>query len=124
MKTPMPMVEMTFEEMTEWFRKYNKTKPPVESVKGYIVFASASYSQFYTVKSRTYCVYSDENWFHSGRFSTSLYGDCLDGADQGARLDAYMEDFGNGCEWIVDYCYIPEIILNGIKLALKDSDMK
>ena len=124
MKTPVPVVEMTWEEMTEWFCKYNKTKPPVDPVKGYIVFASASYNQFYPVKSRTYCVNNEANWFHDGRFSTSLRGDCLDGSDRGVRLDAYMRDFGNKNGWIVDYCYIPEITLNGIKLALKDSDIK
>ena len=124
MKTPVPVVEMTWEEMTEWFRMYNKTKPPVEPVEGYIVFASASYSQFYPVKSRTYCVNNEANWFHSGRFSTSLRGDCLDGSDRGVRLDACMKDFENKNGWIVDYCYIPEIVLNSIKFALKDSGIK
>lgn len=35
-----------------------------------------------------------------------------------------MADSGNKNGWIVDYCYIPEITLNSIKLALKDGGIK
>ena len=66
------MQKMTWREMTKLFRGYNKTKPPIDPVLGYIIFAPESYQREYSLESRTYMVCSDCNWFNN-RISSSSY---------------------------------------------------
>lgn len=116
------MQKMTWREMTKLFRDYNKTKPPVVPVVGYIIFAPESYRREYSLEPRTYMVCSDCNWFNN-RISCSLYGDCLDGTDRGVRLDCYMQDFGNKGGWIVADCYVDDLVMEKI-LAAKTKNSK
>lgn len=74
-----------------------------------IVFKPESFEKEYSEQSRSYEISSDANYFQSGKISSSLFGNCLDGTDQGVRLDLYMKalpEDGLGKRWIVDYCYI------------------
>lgn len=79
--------------------------------KAVIVFKQESFDKEYSLESRSYSVSSSENYFHSDKFSKSLYGICLDGTEDSVRLDLYiysMPGDGIGKPWIVDYCYIVE----------------
>lgn len=65
-----------------------------------IVFTPESFNREYSVESRSYGINRDNKYFQSEMCGTSLYGFCLDGTDQGVRLDWYFGD------WKIDYCYI------------------
>lgn len=71
--------------------------------KAVIVFTEDTWSKVFSEESRSYEVVRDNNYFNSDKISTSLYGNCLDGRDNGVRLDLYMSSHA---EWKVDYCYI------------------
>lgn len=114
------MKKMTWDQMTNLFRDYNKYPQSNTPVRGYIVFAPESFQKPYTLEERTYCVRSDCNWFNK-RISTSLYGDCLDGTDHGVRLDAYMKNFGNKDGWIVAECYVEDSAMETI-LSVMDKE--
>lgn len=66
-----------------------------------IVFTASSFDEYYSELSRSYEVFSDSKYFDSNMDGNSLYGYCLDGTDQGVRLDHFIN---NGMT--VDYCYI------------------
>ena len=88
--------KITFNELTEQGRK-GKWEEAV------IVFTTDSFKGDYSEVSRSYKVSSDEKHFDSFKSGSSLHGDCLDGNDNGVRLDLYLHD-----SWTVDYCYIIE----------------
>ena len=114
------MKKMTWYQMTNLFRDYNKHAQSKTPIVGFIVFTPESFQKPYTLEERTYRVSSDCNWFNK-RISTSLYGDCLDGTDHGVRLDAYMKDFGNRDGWIVAECYVEDSTMETI-LSVMDKE--
>lgn len=71
--------------------------------KAVLVFSKDSFDREYNEIERSYKVSSDEKYFDSNMNGSSLFGNCLDGKDDGVRLDIYISD-----GWIVDYCYIVE----------------
>lgn len=70
--------------------------------KAVIVFTKESFSKDYTETERSYEVSSESNYFKSGKISNAIYGNCLDGRDNGVRLDWYI---GSG-EWRVEKIYL------------------
>ena len=97
------MKKMTFEELTEQFRDYNRKKDYSMADRiGYIVYRKDNWKKNYPLKARTYRVSSASAWFNPDKMGRSLVGDSLDDYDIGARLDVF---FGR---WKVDYCYIRE----------------
>lgn len=66
-----------------------------------IVFTKSSFNEDYPEVSRSYKVSSEEKYFDNNMNGSSLHGYCLDGSDQGVRLDQYIQN-----DWTVDYCYI------------------
>lgn len=99
---------MTYHELRDLFVEHNKTQL-AKPVSACIVFAESNWpDRHYPLCSRTYEVSSDNKAFRSSCCSTSLIGSCMDGSDQGVRLDWYMEDFGNKGGWVVDHCYLKE----------------
>ena len=75
-------------------------------VKKKIIFNYTNQRE-YSEESRSYEFRSDNKTFRNC-CSNSLYASCLDGTDQGVRLDYYMEYYGNKPGWKVDYCYLVE----------------
>lgn len=69
-----------------------------------VVFKSESFSNYYSLKERSYVICRDNKWFKPYALGCSLFGNCLDGKDMGVRLDWYMRDTEH--PWIIDYCYI------------------
>lgn len=67
-----------------------------------IVFTEDSWSRVYSLESRSYKVHCNAKYFDANMIGSSLFGDALDGTDDGVRLDKYMA-YDN---WKVDYCYI------------------
>lgn len=93
--------KITWEEMEKAFWDYNREHDNGESgepIAGVVVYKKENWGKPYSVKSRSYKVYSSNRAFQSGKISNSIFGYCLDGTDDGVRLDWYR--------WDVDYCYM------------------
>jgi hypothetical protein len=79
-----------------------------ENPTAHITFTEDSFDEPYSLLSRTYRFSSDNNAFCSRMGGYSIFADCLDGSDQGVRLDWYMAEEGNTGGWKVEDCYILE----------------
>ena len=104
------MKKITYTEFRNAMIKFNEehgitTKCNKEKLYGVIVFKESSFTKPYTEIQRSYKTNSDQKAFINGMCSNSIFADCLDGTDNGVRLDWYMFD-ENG--WKVDYCYLIE----------------
>ena len=69
-----------------------------------LVFKKESFNEDYSVEERSYAITRDAKYFDAKMISSSLFGNCLDGKDNGVRLDLYMDKEEK--PWIVEYCYI------------------
>lgn len=86
--------KVSFDYLVENYKRWDKAV---------IVFTEDSFNKKYPVESRSYEVFSDAKYFDPLMISKSLYGYCLDGSENGVRLDWYMFN-----DWKIDYCYIVE----------------
>lgn len=80
----------------------------------YITFTSfgAGNKKDYSWNSRTYLVSSDNKAFQPNKGGYSIFGSCLDGSDQGIRLEQYMKDECGGKDgWVVEDCAIVGYLL-------------
>lgn len=102
------MKKITWSELCKAMRKFNEehgytTKGNKENLKGVVVFTENSFTKPYTEIQRSYQFSSDNKAFLPNQLSNSIFADCLDGTDEGVRIDWYM---GDG--WKVEYCYLLE----------------
>ena len=102
------MEKISYGELCEKMREFNKvhnntSKGNNKVLKGVIVFTQDSFDKTYTEGERSYEVTSDNKAFLPNMISNSIFGNCLDGIDNGVRLDLYIYD-----GWKIDYCYITE----------------
>ena len=75
--------------------------------KAVIVFKEKSFEREFSETERSYEISRDNKYFNWQMNGNSLFGDCLDGKDNGVRLDIYMSLLPKeGKRWIEDYCYI------------------
>ena len=74
--------------------------------KAVIGFTESSFNLSYTEEERSYEIQSDAKYFNDGLIGNSLFGNCIDGKDNGVRLDLYIHDLE--CPWEIEYCYIVE----------------
>lgn len=75
--------------------------------KAVVVFTENSFNREYSETERSYSISRDSKYFNPMMIGNSLFGNCLDGKDNGVRLDRYMSLLPNeGKRWHVDYCYI------------------
>lgn len=101
--------EMTYEEMTDIFREFERDNKSDKHLTGYIIFTKDSFKDSYSEESRTYIVTSGCKAFMSNMGGYSIYGSCLDGTDSNVRLEQYIENEhfrDNG--WKVEKCYMIE----------------
>lgn len=102
------MKKMTFEEVCDLFYKHNEEKRCTqfsdnERLIAVVVFKQGSwFNAEYTEIQRSYRFVSDNKYFMSDMCGNSIYANCLDGSENGVRLDWYLG------KWEVDYCYIEE----------------
>lgn len=101
-------------EIIETFQNYNEKNgieygfqpegfPVLTAV---IVFKQSNFTKEYSELSRSYRVTSQSGKrFFNGMLGNSMIGDCLDGSDQGVRLDAY--------NWKIERCYFEEVKAEG-----------
>lgn len=100
----MKKEKITFSQLTEMMREHNrknhenaKKGMPEEKLEAVIVYKKSNWKKDYSVKSRSYKVTNSNRYFQDGKIANSLFGSCLDGTDNGVRLDWYW--------WDVEYCY-------------------
>ena len=74
----------------------------------HIIFTEDSFHKPYSLLSRTYHISSDNKAFWPNMGGYSIFGYCLDGTDQGVRLDYYMAEERDINGWKVEDCYILE----------------
>ena len=98
---------MNYAELKQTFREL-KSNSPKEDLTAHIIFTEDSYTKVYPLLSRTYRFSSDNKAFWSKMGGYSIFADCLDGTDQGVRLDWYMYEEYNKDGWKVQECYILE----------------
>lgn len=93
------MEKMDFAKFKEVMGEFQKQK---KEVMGVIVFTEDSFDKPYDEQARSYEVSSMAKYFNPFAGGSGLAGDCLDGTDDGVRLDYYMSVYG----WEPEYCYI------------------
>lgn len=75
--------------------------------KAVVVFTQDSFSNNFSEVERSYEISKENKYFNPNMNGNSLFGNCLDGKDDGVRLDIYMSILPEeGKRWIVEYCYI------------------
>ncbi len=108
------MKKITWAEMEHnmyMFNKVNgyKTKGNKKAIYAVVVFKEDSFTKPYTETERSYRFSSDNKAFFPDAISNSIFADCLDGTDNGVRIDWYMHDPEN--RWEVDYCYMEDSVV-------------
>ena len=98
---------MEYAQLKRVFRKLKRSSPS-EDLTAHIIFTEDSFDKEYPLLSRTYRVSSDNKAFYTSMGGYSIFACCLDGTDQGVRLDWYMADESNSGGWKVEDCYILE----------------
>lgn len=99
---------MKYSELKRVFCDWNRDHP-TQGLTAHIIFTEDSFDNEYSLLSRTYRITSDEKAFWPSMAGYSVFGDCLDGTDQGVRLDYYMQkERANVNGWKVEDCYILE----------------
>lgn len=98
---------MNYTELKQIFRAL-KCDSPKDDLTAHIIFTEDSFDKPYPLLSRTYLVSSDNKAFWPNMGGYSIFVCCLDGTDQGVRLDWYMEEEGNPGGWKIESCYILE----------------
>lgn len=100
---------MTFDELYERFVKHNQENNVTSQysdskehrLHGVAVFKAENWpGNDYSLESRSYEFVSDNKYFIPGLGGSSIFADCLDGSEEGVRLDFYLN------LWDVEYCYI------------------
>ena len=103
------MKKLTFEQVYERFVKHNEEKKVTSQYSasksnrlvGVVVFKSENWpGKDYSLESRSYQFVSDNKYFIPGLGGNSIFADCMDGSEEGIRLDFYLSS------WEIDYCYI------------------
>ena len=98
---------MNYGEVKQIFQELKRTSPK-DDLTAHIIFTEDSFTKEYPLLSHTYRFSSDNKAFWPHMFSKSIFACCLDGTDQGVRLDWYMAEESNPGDWKVEDCYILE----------------
>lgn len=101
---------MKYAELKKIFRKHELDRP-ASHLTAHIVFTADSFEEDCSLLSRVYAVSSDNKAFQPNMGGYSIYAACLDGRDNGVRLEWYMAEEKGGSakgKWKVESCYILE----------------
>lgn len=90
--------KLTYSDFCNQMQEWNEIHDEDKAEKfGVIVYKQSNFTDEYSETSRSYRVHNANRKFQQGKIATSLFGDCLDGTDDGVRLDWY--------DWEVEFCY-------------------
>ena len=107
---------MTYQELKKLFQDHESNNP-VTHLTAYITFSSfgSHAGDDYDWKGRTYAISSNNKAFQPNMGGYSIFGSCLNGTDQGIRLEYYMkEEHGGEDGWVVEDCCIVGYLLIGL----------
>lgn len=105
---------MNYGQLKELFYQHEHEYPKTH-LTAYITFASfgPQNKKAYSWEGRTYLVSSDNKAFQPNKDGCSIFGSCLDGSNQGVRLEQYMkEELGGKDGWVVEDCCVVGYLLN------------
>lgn len=108
---------MTYNELKQAFQDLKRSSPD-KDLTAYIIFTEDSFTREYPLLSRTYLVSSDNKAFWPNMGGYSIFACCLDGTDQGVRLDWCIEEEGNPGGWKVEACYILEQMRDAVTIPV------
>lgn len=102
------MQKLTYNEFCSKMREFNEKHDwNKERILGVIVFTEDSFTQEYSLDSRSYRVSSRNKAWIPGMGGYSIFASALDGTDDGIRLERYIDvEYGGKEGWHVDYCYM------------------
>lgn len=106
---------MKYLELKQIFRELKRTSP-WKDLTAHIIFTENSFHKHYSLLSRTYAISSDNKAFWPNMGGCSIFGYCLDGSDQGIRLDHYMAEERGTTGWKVEDCYILERMRDAVAI--------
>lgn len=104
------MNKLTYNELLNVIHKHNDENNIVRQYSDpnplycVAVISNDSFSQEYSLESRSYRFRSDEKRFLPEMLGNSIFANALDGTDDGVRLDWYI--YGGEDAWKIEYCYI------------------
>lgn len=98
---------MKYSELKQFFQKF-KHDHPKDDLTAHVIFTEDSFAKPYPLLSRTYSFTNNNKAFLSNMGGYSIFACCLDGTDQGIRLDWHMAEERNVNGWKVQDCYILE----------------
>lgn len=98
---------MNYAKLKQIFQEL-KRHSPMEDLTAHITFTQDSFNKLYPLLSRTYSFNSGNKAFLPNMGGYSIFGYCLDGTDQGLRLEKYIDEEGRGGNWKIQNCYILE----------------
>lgn len=110
---------MKYAELKKIFRKHEAGRP-AGHLTAHIVFTADSFEEDCSLLSRVYAVSSDNKAFQPNMGGYSIYAACLDGRDNGVRLEWYMTEEKGGSakgKWKVESCYILEYLRDAAAVA-------
>lgn len=92
-----------------------------KTIEAFVTFTPDSFpGKVYTKRERTYLFTSDNKAFIANASGYSIFGDCMDGKDNGVRLECYMADEKGGNDgWKIENCGIVKYQL----VAIYERDM-
>ncbi|MBR5604261.1 MAG: hypothetical protein IKW51_08680 [Bacteroidales bacterium] len=104
------MKKLNYAEFERAMREFNSEHGIVSQadkriLKGVIVFTKDSFDKEYSEVQRSYKTNNLQKAWLPNMISNSIFADCIDGSDNGVRVDLYMY---NDKSWKVDYCYLIE----------------
>lgn len=105
---------MTYTALKELFRGYEADRPKTH-LTAYMTFSSfgPDVPVPHDVRSRTYVISSNNKAFQPDQGGYSIFGSCLDGTDQGVRLERYMQaEHGGETGWVVEDCCLAAYLLS------------
>ena len=97
----MKKEKITFDKLWKNMNTFNREHPDKQDMPclfGVIVYKQDNWEKEYSELSRSYEVCNSSRAFQDGKISNRLSGNCLDGTDDGVRLDWY--------NWDIEYCYM------------------
>ena len=105
---------MTYPELKKLFQTYESDQPKTH-LTAYITFSSFGPDVPVPAdeRSQTYVISSDNKAFQPNKGGYSIFGCCLDGTDQGVRLERYMQaEHGGETGWVAEDCCLVAYLLS------------
>jgi hypothetical protein len=86
---------MNWKELHQKFEEFEKDNTSGKHLEAEVIFTEDSFTKPYTKEQRTYRFSSDNKAFKPSMIGYSIFASCIDGTDQGVRIERYMKEEQN-----------------------------